>query len=83
MSRATCVAVLFFPLSLSSPQIIGIMVDIENMKDEYDSMASSLLVWVEQTIVRLSDRNFPNSLTEMQALMTDFKTYRTVEKPPK
>lgn len=59
------------------------MVDIENMKEEYDTMATNLLAWIEQTITRLSDRNFPNSLSGMQALMADFKTYRTVEKPPK
>lgn len=64
-------------------QIIGILVDIESMKEEYDQMISNLLHWIEQTIARLSDRTFPNSLPGMQKLMTDFKTYRTMEKPPK
>ena len=53
------------------------------MKTEYDEMTTALLEWIEKTIVRLSNRSFPNSLPEMQQLMTDFKTYRTVEKPPK
>ena len=53
------------------------------MKEEYDQMITNLLQWIEQTIARLSDRTFPNSLPGMQKLMTDFKTYRTMEKPPK
>ena len=68
---------------LARMQIIGLLVEIENMKTEYDAMTSKLLEWIEQTVVRLSNRLFPNSLPEMQQLMTDFKTYRTVEKPPK
>ena len=64
-------------------QIIGIVVDIEGMKEEYDQMITNLLQWIEQTISKLSDRSFPNSLPGMQKLMTDFKTYRTKEKPPK
>jgi spectrin beta len=64
-------------------KIIGLMVEIENMKTEYDEMTTALLEWIEKTIVRLSNRSFPNSLPGMQQLMTDFKTYRTVEKPPK
>lgn len=59
------------------------MVDIENMKEEYDRLCSNLLDWIERTVVALSDREFSNSLAGMQKLMADFKTYRTVEKPPK
>ena len=66
-----------------SIQIIGLMVEIENMKTEYDSMTTKLLEWIELTVVRLSNRSFPNSLPDMQQLMADFKMYRTVEKPPK
>ena len=53
------------------------------MKTEYDGMTTKLLEWIELTVVRLSNRSFPNSLPDMQQLMADFKMYRTVEKPPK
>ena len=53
------------------------------MKEEYESLASNLLKWIEQMIRRLGNRNFPNTLEGIQQLMTEFKEYRTVEKPPK
>ena len=64
-------------------QVVGTMVEIEHMKDEYDEMVTNLLGWIEEKIVHLSDRNFPNALIDMQLLMTEFKDYRTIEKPPK
>ena len=64
-------------------QLLGQVIETENMKVEYDTLCTNLLQWIEVTIGELSDRNFPNTLTDMQQLMQDFKTYRTVEKPPK
>lgn len=46
-------------------------------------MVTDLLEWIQKKVVQLNDRRFPNSLAEMQVLVADFKTYRTVEKPPK
>ena len=76
---------LFFWLTFVTflPKIIGILVEIENLKDEYDKMITDLLAWIDGTIVKLSDRSFSNTLVGMQQLMANFKTYRTVEKPPK
>ncbi len=63
--------------------MIGIMVDIETQKEEYDRMASDLLQWIEKTVIKLSDRGFPNSLPGVQALMVEFKKFRTEQKPAK
>ena len=70
------------PPSLSY-QLLVQVIEAENMKMEYDTLCTNLLKWIEVTIVELSDRNFPNTLADMQQLMQDFKQYRTVEKPPK
>ena len=64
-------------------QIIGILMEIDKMKTEYEKQTSDLLQWIENTIVTLSDRTFPNTLKGMHTLMSDFKTYRTMEKPLK
>ena len=62
---------------------VGAIVEIEHMKDKYDEMGTDLLGWIEKKIVHLSDRSVPNTLTGMQLLMTEFKEYWTIEKPPK
>lgn len=64
-------------------QIIGILVEIDKLKEEYLSQTSDLLKWIEDTIVKLSDKRFPNTLEGMHQLMIAFKKYRTEEKPLK
>uniref|UniRef100_A0A8C4XGU2 Spectrin, beta, non-erythrocytic 5 n=1 Tax=Erpetoichthys calabaricus TaxID=27687 RepID=A0A8C4XGU2_ERPCA len=56
---------------------------IDDLKQQYEKMISDLLRWIKTKVVELSDRCFPNSLQGMQRMMAVFKTYRTVEKPPK
>lgn len=55
----------------------------EKMIDEYETLTSDLLKWIEQTIVALSDRKFANSLYGVQQQLAAFSNYRTIEKPPK
>ena len=59
------------------------MVDADKMKSNYDRLTTDLLDWINSTIVKLEDRNFPNSLEGIQSLLIHFARYRTQEKPPK
>lgn len=64
-------------------QIVFFLMEIEDLKLQYEQMVSDLLRWIKQKVIELDDRHFPNSLQEMWLLMANFKTFRTVEKPPK
>lgn len=75
-SYVTCI----FMFSL---QIVFLLKEIDDLKLLYEQMVSDLLKWIKQKVIELDDRNFPNSLQEMWLLMANFKTFRTVEKPPK
>uniref|UniRef100_A0A8B9UAF8 Calponin-homology (CH) domain-containing protein n=1 Tax=Anas zonorhyncha TaxID=75864 RepID=A0A8B9UAF8_9AVES len=64
-------------------KIVFLLKEIDDLKLLYEQMVSDLLKWIKQKVIELDDRNFPNSLQEMWLLMANFKTFRTVEKPPK
>ncbi|NWW62036.1 SPTN5 protein, partial [Ifrita kowaldi] len=64
-------------------KIVFFLKEIDDLKLQYEQMVSDLLKWIKQKVVELDDRHFPNSLQEMWLLMANFKTFRTVEKPPK
>jgi spectrin beta len=64
-------------------KVVGIAMDNDRMVHEYESLTSDLLKWIESTITSLGERKFANSLTGVQTQLTQFNTYRTVEKPPK
>uniref|UniRef100_A0A8C3ND41 Uncharacterized protein n=1 Tax=Geospiza parvula TaxID=87175 RepID=A0A8C3ND41_GEOPR len=64
-------------------KIVFLLKEIDDLKLQYEQMVSDLLKWIKQKVVELDDRHFPNSLQEMWLLMANFKTFRTVEKPPK
>lgn len=57
--------------------------DYDNMINDYNTLASDLLEWIQRTIEALNDRQFANSLTGVQQQLATFNGYRTVEKPPK
>ncbi|XP_050810875.1 spectrin beta chain, non-erythrocytic 5 isoform X3 [Gopherus flavomarginatus] len=64
-------------------KILFFLKEIDDLKFQYEQMISELLKWIKQKVVELDDRRFPNSLQDMWMLMANFKTFRTVEKPPK
>jgi spectrin beta len=64
-------------------KIIKQMVDADKMKVNYDKLTTDLLNWIRNKIIQLEDRNFPNSLEDIQTLLLAFARYRTQEKPPK
>ncbi|XP_053397817.1 spectrin alpha chain, non-erythrocytic 1-like isoform X2 [Mercenaria mercenaria] len=64
-------------------KIVGSMLELEKMVDDYESLTTGLLEWIKAKITTLNDRNFPNSLEGIQKELISFKDYRTVEKPPK
>lgn len=66
-----------------SPQVLDHAIETEKMIDKYETLASDLLPWIEQTIVVLNNRKLANSLSGVQQQLQAFNTYRTVEKPPK
>lgn len=66
-----------------TPQVLGSLLDMEHMQDDYETLVTSLLDWIIAKCHGLNDRNFPNSLEGIQKEMMKFKEYRTEEKPPK
>ncbi|XP_078452118.1 spectrin beta chain, non-erythrocytic 1-like isoform X1 [Lampetra planeri] len=64
-------------------KVLESAIETDQMIDKYETLASELLEWIEQTIIILNNRKFANSLTGVQQQLQAFSTYRTVEKPNK
>ena len=61
------------------------LLDLERIRriDEYKELASRLCVWMRESISRLREWNFPNTLQELKILQTENNRFRTEEIPPK
>ena len=64
-------------------QVVKQAVENEGYIQEYEVLSATLLRWIKETVLRLSDRDFGNSFHALQQQMTEFNVYRTQEKPPK
>ena len=64
-------------------KILNEMMDNEALKEKYETMSTNLLEWIRETIRKLNDREFENSLQGVQKQLHDFNAYRTQEKPPR
>ncbi|CAH1792768.1 unnamed protein product [Owenia fusiformis] len=64
-------------------KVVGKIMDLDGAQTDYETLTSGLLRWIQQKLQLISSRNFPNSLDGIQKEVVNFKTYRTVEKPPK
>ncbi|KAI9542430.1 Spectrin beta chain, non-erythrocytic 1 [Dissostichus eleginoides] len=64
-------------------KVLDYAIEADQLIDKYESLASELLLWIEQTIGTLNDRQLANSLNAVQNQLQAFNSYRTVEKPPK
>ncbi|XP_067831261.1 spectrin beta chain, non-erythrocytic 1-like isoform X2 [Heptranchias perlo] len=62
-------------------KVLDNALEIEQFIARYESLASELLDWIEQTITVISNQRFANSLTGVQQQLQVFTTYCTVEKP--
>ena len=58
------------------------MMEIDEMKKQYEVMVSTLVEWIHGKIAELQE-DFTRSLPVVQKEMLRFKHFRTVEKPPK
>lgn len=57
--------------------------ETDRLIGEYERLSSDLLEWIRQTIEKLNDRHFVNSLSGVQKQLAEFNSYRTEEKRPK
>lgn len=59
------------------------LLEMDAMENEYVRMAKALLEWIAKHVTLLQNTTFPNNLQGLLVVLADFKTYRTVVKPPR
>ena len=55
----------------------------EALVERYEQLSSDLLEWIKAKIAELNDRQFANSLKDVQQQLASFNAYRVEEKPPR
>jgi len=64
-------------------KVLGGVLDLEHMQDDYDTLVTSLLEWINSKVFDLNDRQYPNSVEGIRKEMNRFTDFRLTEKPPK
>jgi len=64
-------------------KVVGQAMENDKLIDEYEKMTSDLLAWIGQTIEKLDERVFTNSLNGVLQQLNEYGKYRNVDKPPK
>ena len=64
-------------------KVIGFQMEVEQEEEHFELKTADLLNWVMQSKSKLLQFDFPNSVSGVQACVSDFKAYRTIEKPPR
>ena len=59
-------------------KVVNEALENDMMKQEYETLTSDLLQWIEETIADLNQREFINSLSGVQGQLSEFHTYRLV-----
>ena len=73
----------FYCIGQRIGKVVGLAMENDRMIQEYETLTSDLLRWIESTIESLNERDFANSLAGVQQQLLQFNNYRSVEKPPK
>lgn len=64
-------------------KVLNVNQENEKMMEEYETMASNLLEWIERTKPWLKDRTPEKTLQDTQQRLEEFRQYNTTTKPPK
>ncbi|KAJ7307474.1 hypothetical protein JRQ81_009495 [Phrynocephalus forsythii] len=59
-------------------KVLDHAIEADKLIEKYETLASDLLQWIEQTILTLNDRKLANSLSGVQNQLQAFNTYRTM-----
>uniref|UniRef100_A0A913HUS6 Spectrin beta chain n=1 Tax=Strongyloides stercoralis TaxID=6248 RepID=A0A913HUS6_STRER len=64
-------------------KVLSDLIENDKLIQEYETISTDLLEWIQHTINNLNNRNFANSLSGVQSQLSEFNSYRTQDKPPK
>ena len=64
-------------------RVLDDQLKLADLMDKYEFNAGDLAAWIERQILKLNDRQFPNTLPDVQNLLATFNAYLHTEKPPK